>query len=202
MIKCTVTLTGEVSRTAATRAGRDGKSFTSFGVSIPVYDKNNNSLTTEVSVSLPSEKMPQSIIQIGKRVKVTGTLYFRKVEESIYLNLHATSVLPDFSEIDELEGEMEFLGRMSRKPVTERRDKKNRPFQSFSASSMDSNQNPPTFIWVHFLNFRPVDWLAPGVGLKIRGRLDLHMFNDRLDVGCTTSSIEKWTADEKEGTTK
>ena len=55
MIRCKVTLAGVVNKTATTHEGKDGKPFVSFGVNLPLGDKNGNVRDFDVSVSANSE---------------------------------------------------------------------------------------------------------------------------------------------------
>ena len=110
MIKCKVTLAGVVNKAATTHAGKDNKPFVSFGVTLPLGDKNGNVREFEVGVSADPSLITAGLVSIGKRVQVVGTLYFRKRDDVIYMNMYADSVTIDVSEVDRLEGEMEFKG--------------------------------------------------------------------------------------------
>ena len=117
MIRCKVTLAGVVNKAASTHEGKDGKPFVSFGVNLPLGDKNGNVREYNVGVTADSELVTAGLVSIGKRVQVVGTLYFRKHEDGLYFNLYADSVTIDTSEIDKLEGEMEFMGRTGNKEI-------------------------------------------------------------------------------------
>lgn len=117
MIKCKVTLAGVVNKAATTHEGKDGKPFVSFGVNLPLGDKNGNCREFEVSVSADPAIATAGLLSIGKRVQVVGTLYFRKRDNTMYLNMYADSITIDVSEIDKLEGEMEFKGRTGNKSI-------------------------------------------------------------------------------------
>ena len=105
MIRCKVTLAGVVNKTAATREGKDGKPFVSFGVKLPLGDRNGNVMDFEVSVSADTGKIPEGAVSIGKRVEVLGTMYFRKTGDAVFLNLYADSVVADTTGIDKIEGD-------------------------------------------------------------------------------------------------
>ena len=156
MIRCKVTLAGVVNKAASTHEGKDGKPFVSFGVNLPIGDKNGNVREYNVGVTADSELVTAGLVSIGKRVQVIGTLYFRKHEDGLYFNLYADSVTIDTSEIDKLEGEMEFMGRTGNKEIKLLNDKRGKKFQTFSAYSKENSGEQASFIWVHFLNFANV----------------------------------------------
>ena len=143
MIKCKVTLAGVVNKAATTHEGKDGKPFVSFGVNLPLGDKNGNCREFEVSVSADPAIATAGLLSIGKRVQVVGTLYFRKRDNTMYLNMYADSITIDVSEIDKLEGEMEFKGRTGNKSILLLSDKRKKQFQAFSAYSKEAAPDGP-----------------------------------------------------------
>ena len=115
------------------------------------------------------------------------------------MNMYADSVSIDVSEVDRLEGEMEFKGRTGNKQIHLLTDKRNKQFQTFSAFSKEASVENATFIWVHFLNFNPekADWLKPATSISVRGTLDLKLYNNNLDLGCQVKEISEWKFEEK-----
>ena len=199
MIKCKVTLAGVVNKAATTHAGKDNKPFVSFGVTLPLGDKNGNVREFEVGVSADPSLITAGLVSIGKRVQVVGTLYFHKRDDVIYLNMYADSVTIDVSEVDRLEGEMEFKGRTGNKEIYLLSDKRKKQFQAFSAYSKEASVENATFIWVHFLNFSPdkAAWLKPATSISVRGTLDLKLYNNNLDLGCQVKEISEWKFEDK-----
>ncbi len=199
MIKCKVTLAGVVNKAATTHEGKDNKPFISFGVNLPLGDKNGNVRDFEVSVSADPSKATAGLISVGKRVQVVGTLYFRKRDDIMYLNMYADSIAIDVSEVDKLEGEMEFKGRTGKKDIHLLTDKRNKKFQAFSAYSKEATPDTPSYIWVHFLNFNPgkAEWLKPSTSITVKGTLDVKLYNNNLDLGCQVKDISEWKFDEK-----
>ena len=189
MIRCKVTLAGVVNKTAATREGKDGKPFVSFGVKLPLGDRNGNVMDFEVSVSADTDKIPEGAVSIGKRVEVSGTMYFRKTD----------SVVADTTGIDKIEGEMEFKGRTGKKDIQVLTDKRGKKFQTFSAYSKENSGDEAVFTWVHFLNFNPdkAGWLKAQQSIQVSGSLDLKIYNGKIDIGCNVKQIEEWPFDEK-----
>ena len=199
MIRCKVTLAGVVNKTAATREGKDGKPFVSFGVKLPLGDRNGNVMDFEVSVSADTDKIPEGVVSIGKRVEVLGTMYFRKTGDAVFLNLYADSVVADTTGIDKIEGEMEFKGRTGKKDIQVLTDKRGKKFQTFSAYSKENSGDEAVFTWVHFLNFNPdkAGWLKAQQSIQVSGSLDLKIYNGKIDIGCNVKQIEDWPFDEK-----
>ena len=195
MIKCKVTLAGVVNKAATTHEGKDGKTF----VNLPLGDKNGNCREFEVSVSADPAIATAGLLSIGKRVQVVGTLYFRKRDNTMYLNMYADSITIDVSEIDKLEGEMEFKGRTGNKSILLLSDKRKKQFQAFSAYSKEAAPDGPSYIWVHFLNFSPgkAEWLQPATSINVKGTLDVKLYNDSLDLGCQVKEITEWKFDDK-----
>jgi len=194
MIRCKVTLAGVVNKAATTHQGKDGKPFVSFGVSLPLGDNNGSVKEYEVSVSAGNDIIVGGLISVGKRVSIVGTLYFRKKNDVLYLNMYADSITMDVGETDKLEGEMEFKGRTGKKDIRTLKDKRGKEFQSFSAYSKESSGEEAMFIWVHFLNFDPSKspWLAPSTSINVKGTLDLKLYNGNIDLGCMVSEISQW----------
>ena len=199
MIRCKVTLAGVVNKAATTHEGKDGKPFVSFGVNLPLGDKNGNVREFNVGVTASSELVMAGLVAIGKRVQVVGTLYFRKYEDGLYFNLYADSVTIDVSEIDKLEGEMEFMGRTGNKEIKLLNDKRGKKFQTFSAYSKENSGEQATFIWVHFLNFAPdkATWLRPAASIVVKGDLEVKLYNQNLDLGCRVKEITEWQYEDK-----
>jgi len=193
MIRCKVTLAGVVNKTATTHQGKDGKAFITFGMKLPLSDKNGNTKDFDVSVSAPAELGISGLICVDKRLQVVGTLYFRKKEDKLYLNLYADNVSLDYSGNDKIEGDMEFWGKTGKKDVRNIQDKKGKTFQTFSAYSKESGEQV-TFIWVHFINFSVAgaEWLKPSTAFKAKGMLELKLYNDNLDLGCQVKELEEW----------
>ena len=177
MIKCKVTLAGVVNKAATTHEGKDGKPFVSFGVNLPLGDKNGNCREFEVSVSADPAIATAGLLSIGKRVQVVGTLYFRKRDNTMYLN----------------------KGRTGNKSILLLSDKRKKQFQAFSAYSKEAAPDGPSYIWVHFLNFSPgkAEWLQPATSINVKGTLDVKLYNDSLDLGCQVKEITEWKFDDK-----
>ncbi len=62
MIRCKVTLAGVVNKAATTHEGKDGKPFVSFGVNLPLGDKNGNVREFNVGVTASSELVMAGLV--------------------------------------------------------------------------------------------------------------------------------------------
>ena len=175
MIRCKVTLAGVVNKAASTHEGKDGKPFVSFGVNLPLGDKNGNVREYNVGVTADSELVTAGLVSIGKRVQVVGTLYFRKHEDG------------------------EFMGKTGNKEIKLLNDKRGKKFQTFSAYSKENSGEQASFIWVHFLNFAPdkATWLRPATSIVVKGELEVKLYNQNLDLGCRVKEITEWQYEDK-----
>ena len=77
MIKCNVTICGTVSKAAQVRNNKEGKPFTTFGVSVVLLNPNGINKTIEVSVITDGEINTADIV-VGSKIEMKGELTFRK----------------------------------------------------------------------------------------------------------------------------
>lgn len=201
MIKCDVTkLCAVIDRQAQPRQGKDGHSFLSFGVKLPVSSRDGKSADVSISVSVDGGCNQASAYYTGRRVQLSGILTPRKKDDTIYFNLRAGHVeFVRSSEADAIEGEMHFLGKTGKdrpgKPAIDRRtDKKGQPFLTFAAYSSEKDGAGREFLWVRFLDFAPEgkDFVRPETFIEVKGSLQLGFFNDKPDFGCLVKEIRLW----------
>ena len=207
MIKCDVTLCALIDRQAQVKQGKDGQSFVSFGVKVPVGGRDGAHSDMSVSVSVDGDKGKASVYTTGRRVQVKGTLTPRKKGDNIYFNLRADSVeLVKSTEADAIEGDMHFQGKIGKdrngKPAVDNRtDKKGNPFQTFSAYSSEKEGDNREYLWVRFLNFAPnnEDFVKAEAFVEVNGQLQLGVYNNKLDIGCRVKDIRPWIINPNNG---
>ena len=193
MIKCDVTICGTVSKAAQVRNNKDGKPFTTFGVAVVILNPQGINKTVEVSVIKDGAENTTDYV-VGNRIEMTGTLMFRKREDTLYLNFSAQTVnLTPASTEDAIKGELTMKGT-SGKNIEQKQTKTGKTMLIFSAYSGEKIDKGFAFTWVRFVQFgatRP-DWLQPKATLEAKGELELSLYNDRLSIGCKLSDLQPW----------
>ena len=196
MIKSEVlTVCAVISRPASVKQNSKGESFVSFGVTLPINGRDGVSRELEISVTADGEKKDAVLLTKGKRVDIIGSLSIRKKEGKTYFNLRADGgvEITKSSEPDKLEGEMLFTGKIGPKGVITKDDKKGHPFQLFSAFSTDKDGERAEFIWVHFLNFSPVegDFMTAGKYVDVKGDLQFGVFKEDISIECRVKEVKE-----------
>ena len=193
MIKCDVTICGTVSKAAQVRNNKDGKPFTTFGVAVVILNPQGINKTVEVSVIKDGAENTTDYV-VGNRIEMTGTLMFRKREDTLYFNFSAQTVhLTPTSTEDAIKGELTMKGT-SGKNIEQKQTKTGKTMLIFSAYSGEKIDKGFAFTWVRFVQFgatRP-DWLQPKATLEAKGELELSLYNDRLSIGCKLSDLQPW----------
>ena len=87
MIKCNVTAGGIISNSAVEKQSKDGKSFISFSITIPIAGSDGSGAELQVFVSAPGNKETAERYSTGRRVRMNGTLYIRRIDDRTYYNL-------------------------------------------------------------------------------------------------------------------
>ena len=193
MIKCNVTIIGTISRNGESKADKEGRPYISFGIQTVLSAKSGINKTIDISVTKDGE-CPTFDYATGTRVKIQGTLTFRKRDDNLYYNLSASKVDFNVNEEDSIKGTMSFKGTTGSKDIPEKKGKKGayRLFDAFSSEKTADDQY--VYSWVHFVDFssdRP-DWLGPKKGIEAEGDLELSYFNERLSLNCIVSSLSFW----------
>lgn len=193
MIKCDVTICGTVSKAAQVRNNKDGKPFTTFGVAVVILNPQGINKTVEISVIKDGAENTTDYVA-GNRIEMTGTLMFRKREDTLYFNFSAQTVhLTPTSTEDAIKGELTMKGT-SGKNIEQKQTKTGKTMLIFSAYSGEKIDKGFAFTWVRFVQFgatRP-DWLQPKATLEAKGELELSLYNDRLSIGCKLSDLQPW----------
>lgn len=202
MIKAEVEVCAKITRAAVVKESSNGTTFLSFGITIPIKGRDGNKKDLFISVSTDGGKAEKSAFVENRRVKILGHLLVRKKAGAIYYNLRADGgcEIVKSSEDDCLEGTLEFRGKIGKKGVEVRTDKKGGKYKLFSAFSSEKDGDNVEFIWVNFLYFNPKEdepFLAANKYVKISGPLQIGVFHDDISLECQVSCAEEWTLSEK-----
>lgn len=193
MIKCNVTIIGTISRNGESKADKEGRPYISFGIQTVLSAKSGINKTIDISVTKDGE-CPTFEYATGTRVKIQGTLTFRKRDDNLYYNLSASKVDFNVGEEDSIKGTMSFRGTLGGKEILEKKGKKGsyRIFDAFSSEKVDENNY--AYTWVHFVDFTSVrpSWLLPKTGIDAEGELELSVFNDKENINCRVTSLSLW----------
>lgn len=194
MIKCNVTACGIITRAAQMRNNKEGKPFITFGVSVVIPAKNGINKTIEISVAKDGEGEVVGNYSVNQRIDVSGTLVPHKKGDNMYWNLSATSInLSSPSPEDGIKGAMEFRGTVG-KQIDTKNDKKGNPYITFSGYSCEKDAENFLYTWVHFRQFgaSQPEWLQPKTHIEATGEIELSVYNDRIDIGCTVQQLKPW----------
>ena len=196
MIRCNVTVIGTVCRPADLKDGRNDNLFVTFGLRVQLKD-GQESHELDVSVACDGEDNDILGLAVGSRVKVKGVMTLRKFGDTTYFNLSAEKVYADPKEADSISGKIQFRGRLGSKEIIERQGKKGgfRTFEAYSSEQVGEQQY--SYIWVHFIDFsqeRPY-WLVPRAGIEAEGKLELQVYDGRVNVSCRVESLSEWAKD-------
>lgn len=204
MIKCEVDVCAKITRAASVKETSDGKTFLSFGVQVPVVGRNNEKAMMEIGISVDGDKSQKSIYSEGRRVKVSGTLTIRKKDDKVYYNLRAAEGGVDTcksTESDNIEGTMFFRGKINKRGVEVRKDKKENDYKCFSAFSVDKDGDKSQFTYVRFIYFHckeGEDFLQAGSYVEVNGQLQLGVFRDEVSFDCRVDDVCPWEKPQKD----
>lgn len=195
MIKCNVTACGTISNSAVEKQSKEGTPFISFSITIPIAGSDGSGAELQVFVSAPGNKDTMGHYSTGRRVKVNGTLYIKKIDERTYYNLRSDGEIEivKSTEADALTGSMEFKGKIKGE-IVERTNKNGHKFQTFSGISQDKDGEKVGWLWVRFLSPTPVkqDFFKPDAYVEAKGELHFHIYQGNVNIECRTSSIVPW----------
>ena len=201
MIKCNVNICAVISRAASVVNGKDGDSFLSFVVKLTVTGRDGSAKDMEVSVSLDGDKSKAPVFASGRRVNLTGTLSVRRKAGKQYFNYRADHAeLANSKDGDRIDGEMEFRGKIGKKGIEEKKDKKGGLYKVFTAFSTDKDGDNVEFTWVRFLYFNPQgggDFLSANTYVDVVGDLQLGVFKDEISLDCRVSDVKPWVLEKK-----
>lgn len=196
MIKCNVTVCGNISRSAEEKTSHEGNKFISFPIVIHLQGKDLTVKELYITIAAPGDQTTAAQFSTGRKIKASGILYVRKHDGTTYFNLRTDSVIEicESSVLDCLTGNMEFRGKISKDGVKEMKSKKGKEFQSFSAFSSDIDGDKREFTWVNFFNLTPIhaDYFAAGKYVEIHGELQPDVYKNELSLGCKVSSVSPW----------
>ncbi len=196
MIKSQATINGVISKAAAMRTNKDGKSCLTFSVKLTVPGSRNNMQGKEVYISVCKDGTETEIPQyvVGSRIEAIGTLTFRKTGDNLYLNFFADSVnfAPE-NQKDGIEGTLEFKGTVG-KSVDAKTDKAGKQYVVFSAFSTEKAGDTLQFTWVRFikLDCTPEPFLQPKAKIEVKGKLKVSSYLGRIDLDCRLEEVKEW----------
>lgn len=197
MIKCEVSVCAVITRNASMKTGKDNQQFVTFGITIPVKGRNGEQKDLEISVSSDGSKGDCAGLTTGRRYDILGILTVRKKAGKMYFNLRTEGCyeIAKTTAEDKIEGKMEFKGKIGKKGIDCKTDRKGNPYKAFSAFSIDKDGDNAEFTWVRFLYFHPKDgedFLQPDTYIAAKGDLQLGVFKDDISLDCRVSEVSKW----------
>lgn len=200
MIKCNVSVCAAINRAASVKNVKDN-SFLTFGIKVPVEGRDGSKKDLEVSVSIDGDKSKASVYAVGRRLNISGTMTVRKKGGKTYFNLRADSAeLANSKSENFIEGTMEFRGKIGKKGVEVKTDKKEKTYKAFSAFSSDKDGDNVEFTWVRFLYFNPKDgedFLQANTYVECKGDLQLGVYKDEISLDCRVSEVAPWELEKK-----
>lgn len=192
MIKCNVSVCGTVSKAAVVRNGKDGMPFTTYSVDVVVPAKKGINKTVMVSCIMDGD-CAEAIV-VGNRIDVKGVLTFKKKDDNLYFNLKGVEVShPAAESKDGIVGDMEFKGKVG-KDINMKKGKNGKAFLMFSAFSAEKIGEEFAFTWVRFVRFseEKEEWLQSKATIEAKGKLEISVYNDRLNLGCKVAELNQW----------
>lgn len=192
MIKCDVKVCGTISREAAIRNNKDGKSFLTFNMTVQIPVTRGSTKAIEISVTrdgITEEQLAN--YSVGTRLTASGVLIFKKRGDIIFVNLYAENF--EFNSVsgqDEINGKMKFRGKLG-KTVTEKTDKKGKKYFLFSGMSSEKVENGFEYLWVSFFLFKekPDECVKPEAKVEITGDIEVSFFNEKLNITSRVDAI-------------
>ena len=193
MIKCEATICGTISRSATMRTSREGKPFMTFGVSVVLKDRKGQQTTVEVSVAADGREEDLADFSTGTRLRITGPMTFRRKDDVLYFNMRSVSTDRQTEDEDGITGQMTFRGSIG-KSIDSRTDRKGKPYITFSAFSTEKFGEEFSFVWVKFIHFNHTrePWLHPGIGVDVKGTMDVTANGGVPHLGCQIESLSEW----------
>ena len=192
MIKCNVSVCGTVSKAAVVSNGKDGMPFTTYSVDVVVPAKKGINKTVMVSCIMDGD-CAEAIV-VGNRIDVKGVLTFKKKDDNLYFNLKGVEVShPAAESKDGIVGDMEFKGKVG-KDIDMKKGKNGKAFLMFSAFSAEKIGEEFAFTWVRFVRFseEKEEWLQSKATIEAKGKLEISVYNDRLNLGCKVAELNQW----------
>lgn len=195
MIKCNVTACGIISNSAVEKQSKEGTPFISFSITIPIAGCDGSGAELQIFVSAPGNKETAGQYSTGRKIRVSGTLFVRRLEDRTYYNLRTDEKIEfvKSTEKDALTGSIEFWGKI-KDEIKERTNKNGNKFQTFSGVSQDRDGEKLGWIWVRFLVPTPInqDFFKPDAYVAVKGELQLYVYQANVNIECRTNSIEPW----------
>ena len=196
MIKCEVNVCAVITRNASVME-KDRQEFFVFNIKVPIVDRNGEKKNLEISVSNDGGKGVAASFTTGCRVVIKGILSVRKKNGKTFYNLRSignAEIAPSTAE-DNIEGKMEFIGKIGKNGVSTKTDKNDNPFKTFSAFSTDKDGDNAEFTWVSFMYFEPKQdeaFLAAGKYVHVNGTLQFGVYKEEVSLQCVVGEISEY----------
>ena len=200
MLQGDVLVCGTVNSSAVEKTTKDGNTFITFSVLVPIQGKDGSVCETIVHVSSPGDRKRAVKFVAGKSVQAQGRLTVRIKDGIVYYNVRCENE-PIFISADTeylIEGSMDFTGCIGKDGVTIRQDKKQRDFKLFRAFTSDrhvadNGEQKKEFLWVNFIYFRPKEdeCLAAGKYVDVYGDLSLNVYKGKANIECSVKTVKE-----------
>ena len=201
MIKCDLNVCAVISHAASVKEGKEGKTFLSFSVKLPLEGRDGSKKDLEMSVSLDGDKSKAFSFSAGKRVSLVGTLFVRKKGGKTYFNYRADRAeTVNSKEENRLEGTLTFRGKIGKNGVEVKKDKNDETYKVFSAFSTDKDGDKAEFTWVRFLYFNPKDgenFLQANAYVDVKGDFQVDVYKNEVSLQCRVSDVAPWVYEKK-----
>lgn len=195
MIKCNITACGIIVSSAQEKTNKEGGKFLAFTIVVPIEGRDKSVKELHIGVTTEGDASTAAKYAAGKKVTIQGNLYIKKVEDTLYYNLRAEGDIKenDTSQVDKIEGKMEFKGKIGKKGLESYPTKNGGTFKTFSAFSADKDGEKCAFTWVKFTLNQFLDYAAKaGEYVEVHGDLLLDVYKNSLQIGCRVSTICPW----------
>ena len=197
MIKCEVSVCGTISRSASLRKSKDNEEFIAFVVTVPVVSKTGEKSDMSINVTVDGKKSQLSFYTTGRVVSLNGTMYVRKKDGKTYYNLRSSGEveLVKSTSQQKIEGTMFFSGRIGKKGIDERMDKKGNTYKRFSAFQGEKDGEKIEFTWVNFFYFHPKEgegFLAPDNKIEVSGDILFNVYKGNVSLDCRVNEVKEY----------
>jgi len=197
MLRAEVSVVGVVNQPVQLKQHSDGSGSYSVSVKTSVPQKEGGVKEIFLYVSAPQSTSAglERLMVVGQRVSITGTLFFRKDGDNLFVNMGAKACLPVDETVPEgISGDLLMIGVMGSKAPDLRYGKSGKPFMTFSAYSGDGERENRSYTWVRFIRFsgEVESFLLPKALIEAKGTLELQYFNQKLTLSCRLSEVHPY----------
>ena len=203
MIKAEATVVGTVTQSTQIKQNQKGGYNYIATVKSAIPMKEGGFKEVSLHVSAPQEASA-GLEKLGtsQHVMLQGTLYFRKDDEQVYLNLSVKAISEiDANLPDNIAGELTMIGKVGSKGVEVRNSKNGKPVMNFSAYSGDGEDDKRVFTWVRFVRFSGdvEPFIEPKALIQASGDMELQFYKDKLSIGCKLKNVQPYVKKAPDG---